>query len=48
MYFFSYLALTYFGIVVIFKEFTLTFLQNVPGVSSLKMVTMPKHVGAKY
>jgi len=45
---FYYLAPTYFGSVVIFKGFTSTFPQNVPGVSSLKMETMPKLVGAKH
>jgi hypothetical protein len=48
MFFFYYLALTDFGIVFIFKEFTSKFLQNVAGVSSLKIAIMPKHVGAKY
>jgi hypothetical protein len=45
--FFCYLAPTCFGIVAIFKEFISTCLHNVPGVSSLKIATMPKHAGAK-
>jgi len=48
MYFFCYLAPTCFDIFPIFKGLISTFLQNIPGVSSRKMVTMPKHVEAKY